>query len=593
MAAPKTDPEDFTPDPRSIDLRDYWLAVRRRWRLVMGVTALAGLLGAGYGLSAQPSYTATAEVLVAPLTQGPLSASSQPNHLVNISTEQAVAQSGAVASRTAASLRMPASAVASHLTVAVPALSDLLLISWRAGSAAAAQQGANAAAGAYLSYRHQVLAGQLATLEKLFRKQVGSLGQRVSQVSAKLALAPSHTAQHDNFTTQLAALNSELSKASDLSAALPTYDDSGGRIIAAALPLSPSGLGKGLILTLAVLLGLLAGTVAALLREAFDDRLRDPADLERALNAATLAVVPAAGAAARRGGSRAGNGGQGVAAPLAAITEPAGQAAQSVWALRSTLGAAAARQGMRSILIAVPDASVSAGRIAAELAVVLAGSGQRVLLVASDLRSSSLPEIFGMPGGRGLTDVLAGQGEAELPILRPRLAGTDALSRQVAGRLRLLPSGLPVLQPLSVLSSAELAGLLRSQRDTYDYVLLDSPPVSAAPDAIALAAHVDGVVVAARLGAHGEPVAQLRHRLGQVGAHIAGGLLVTSGPAGRNRRQSGQPPAPLPATAAGAADSGWPADRLAAPPWPAGQDFPAAAGEWVPGLPPAREVKPS
>src|ERR1022692_3426881 len=90
------DKDDFAAEPRSIDLREYWLVIRRRWALVV-VTALVGaVLGAGYALYSGPTYAATAQVLVAPVTQGPLNLPAQVNLLVNMSTEQAVAQSGPV-----------------------------------------------------------------------------------------------------------------------------------------------------------------------------------------------------------------------------------------------------------------------------------------------------------------------------------------------------------------------------------------------------------------------------------------------------------------------------------------------------------------
>ena len=87
------DDDDFAAEPRSIDLREYWLIVRRRWLLVLVLTVLGAVLGAGYAIVTGPVYSATSQVVVTAVTQGPLNTSTQVNLQVNMSTEQAVAQS--------------------------------------------------------------------------------------------------------------------------------------------------------------------------------------------------------------------------------------------------------------------------------------------------------------------------------------------------------------------------------------------------------------------------------------------------------------------------------------------------------------------
>jgi len=153
--------EDFGPEPRSIDLREYWLLIRRRWLSVLVLMIAGALLGLGYAYSTGVSYSATSQVLVSPVTQGPLNQTAQVNDLVNMSTEQAVAQSAAVVNRAAAILGVPRStlqaAAAKRLTVAVPTTSDVLQITWEADSPHAAQSGANAFAKAYLGYRSSYL----------------------------------------------------------------------------------------------------------------------------------------------------------------------------------------------------------------------------------------------------------------------------------------------------------------------------------------------------------------------------------------------------------------------------------------------------
>ena len=105
---------------------------------------LAGAaLGAGYAHHAGHTYAATAQVLVAPVTQGPLNLPSQVTLLVNMSTEQTVAQSGPVIDQAAKLMHVSATVLqadaAKDLTVAVPTTSDVLQITWQAKTAKAAR----------------------------------------------------------------------------------------------------------------------------------------------------------------------------------------------------------------------------------------------------------------------------------------------------------------------------------------------------------------------------------------------------------------------------------------------------------------------
>ncbi len=165
--------DDFAAEPPSVDLHDYWSIIRRRWRLIAVFIVIGVLAGAAYSLALAPTYTANAQVVVEPVTQGPLNQPAQTASQVNMSTEQAIAQSGPVIEQAAATLKVPAStlesAATSNLSVTVPAstltTSNVLQVGWKASSRLAAQRGADAFASAYLSYRHHELAGQIAVLQ--------------------------------------------------------------------------------------------------------------------------------------------------------------------------------------------------------------------------------------------------------------------------------------------------------------------------------------------------------------------------------------------------------------------------------------------
>ena len=551
----RTPPEPYEgmSEPRSIDLREYWLIIRRRWVLVLVITIIGAIGGAAYAFTAPLSYSATSQVVVTAVTQGPLNQTTQVNLQVNMSTEQAVAQSPPVIAHAARIIKRIGARAgagggqaidrhgpgqhADHLQRAADHLES--------GGPARAQAGANALAAAYLSYRHRELAGQIASLQSILTQQVAALDKEIARLTTDLSHSSSASSQHQGLQIRLNELTSQASTASNQLASLPTYNVSGGSVIGAALPTTPSGLGRKVILVMGALLGLLLGLVLAFVRDAFDDRVRDPAQLERTLGAPTLAVLAPAENAPDEGG----DGAQRRQAPsLATAGSPDSRAAEAVRALRATLVAVAARRSLRTILIIAADGNVSSSRIAAELGVALAESGRRVLLVAADMRGSVLPQIFDLPNTAGLSDLLAGGGDPEVLTRQPKQAGGVTLPAVIAKRIGVLPSGPQMAHALSILDSGAMVGLLQSQREAYDFVVLDSPPASVAADAFAIAGRVDGVVVIARdARTRGRSIEALRHKLDQVGAVLIGGVFIGNGKAGRHRHGSAasQPSAAL------------------------------------------------
>jgi Mrp family chromosome partitioning ATPase/capsular polysaccharide biosynthesis protein len=549
--------EDFAAEPRSIDLREYWLIVRRHWVLVLVVTMLGAVAGLGYAKLTGKSYSATAQVVVAGLTQGPLNPPTQANLQVNMSTEQAVAQSAPVIEQAAKTLGVQPSklqaAAAKRLTVTVPGTSlttsNVLQITWKSGSAHYAQAGANAFADAYLAYRHRELAGQIASLESVLRAQAASLQRQIAHVTTALGNTPTLSSSHQNLVIRLNELTGQASTADSQLASLATYNDSGGSIIAAALPAGPSGISRSVILVIGALLGLLIGLVVAFVRDLFDDRLRDPGQLERKLGVATLAVLPPL--EGTLGDSW--DGPRRLGTELATVANPASRAAEAVRSLRVTLAAVAERKDLCSILVVGADASVSSGRIAAELGVALAQSGRRVLLVAADMRGSPLPQIFGVPDNTGLSDLLVGVGDPEALARHPEQAAGTRLPTAVVRRLAVLPSGSQKAHAVSLLDSDAMIDLLQMKRDAYEFVVLDSPPATVAADVFALAAHIDGVIVIAREArTRGWALEDLRRRLDQVGALLIGGVFIGRSRVGRHRHRpaGAQPGTSLPTASA-------------------------------------------
>jgi Mrp family chromosome partitioning ATPase/capsular polysaccharide biosynthesis protein len=553
--------DDFAAEPRSIDLRDYALVARRRRAIILAVTLLGAALGLAYGQYKGHTYAATAAVVVAPVTQGLLNPTSQANLQISMSTEQQIAQSAPVAELAARLMHSTLSEaqaqakLSKHLTVAVPQLSNLLQFTWQGTSPTAARQGADAFAAAYLQFRHNYLSSTVSRLAATLGNQVTSMQREVKSVAVQLARAPTGSGQRQSLGFRLNQLNGELKTVDNMLASLPAYDVSGGTVIDAARPLSPSGLSNILILILGALLGLLAGMGAAFVRDAFDDRLHDPAGLERKLGAGTLAVLPGGRGRGRatawpdRAQARRGQ-------AVVTVSRPGSRAADAIRSFRATLAAMGAGRNLRIIVVVGADASVSSSHVAADLGVALAESGRRTLLVAADIRNSALPRIFDLANTTGLTNLLAGDA-GEVLTQHPKYASGVALPPAVGQRLAVISNGPRLMQPLSVLDSKAMVGLLRSRRESFDFVVLDSPPADDADDFAVLAGLVDGVVVVAcEARTRGRVVENVRKRLDQVGANLIGGVFVARGRAlERLRSRPGRADGNI---VSGALPAGWP-----------------------------------
>jgi capsular exopolysaccharide synthesis family protein len=143
--------------------------------------------------------------------------------------------------------------------------------------------------------------------------------------------------------------------------------------------------------------------------------------------------------------------------------------------------------GLRVIMVASAVAGEGKTLTASNLALTFSESYQkRVLLIDADLRRPSLHSVFKLNTAMGLGDGLLSSGE------------TKMLVRQVSARLAVLPAGRPSSDPMAGLTSSRMRRLLDEARQSFDWVILDTPPVMLLPDANLLAAMVDGAVLVVR-----------------------------------------------------------------------------------------------
>jgi capsular exopolysaccharide synthesis family protein len=224
---------------------------------------------------------------------------------------------------------------------------------------------------------------------------------------------------------------------------------------------------------LAAVLGLMAGLGAAVLREILDTTIRTAEALQQVVGAPALGTVPFDPAAKK--------------APLI-LADGAGTArAEALRQLRTNLRFIGVDRPVRTLVVtsAVPGEGKSS--TAANLAIVLAESGHRVLLVDADLRRPRLAAYLGLEGAVGLTNVLVGQADAR-----------DVLQPWGPGGLQVLASGFVPPNPSELLGSQHMHDLLVALGEEFDTVVIDAPPLLPVTDAAVVAARADGALLVSR-----------------------------------------------------------------------------------------------
>ena len=197
------------------------------------------------------------------------------------------------------------------------------------------------------------------------------------------------------------------------------------------------------------------------------------------------------------------------------LTDPNSAASEAYRSARPVLLHRAAEKDANAILVTGPGQGEGKSTTTANLGVVLAHSGYRVVVVSCDLRKPSLHRLFGQPGEPGLADVL-----------QRRVSLRDALLRTGVPNLVILPSGVSPPNPSELLGSGAMAAVVKELRANADFVLLDSPPSLVVADALELAPVVDGILAVVDGSRTTQAdVSRLRAQLDQVGGHLLGCVL--------------------------------------------------------------------
>jgi succinoglycan biosynthesis transport protein ExoP len=345
------------------------------------------------------------------------------------------------------------------------------------------------------------------------KTEVNQMSERMVQYSILKREAEANKALYDGLLTKL--------KEAGISAGLRS---SNIRVVDPAMvPTYPSRPAKTRNIALSFIIGLVGGIGLALLREYMDNTVKSPDDIEALVRLPSLAVVPAF---AESNGDRprskllkgATSNGHDKRIELVAQHLPKSQMSEAFRALRTSLLLSQAEHPPQVILVTSALPREGKTTAAANLAVTLAQLGDRTLLIDADLRKPGIGRLLSLGSGKyaGLSSFLAGVSSLDLvTIQHPAIPNLSAI-----------PTGPLPPNPADLLSSHKLDDAIAELRTKFKFIVIDSPPIMAATDAVILSVKADGVLLVVRSGeTPKEAFTRTRDLLLSVKCHLLGVVL--------------------------------------------------------------------
>ncbi len=531
------------PSEDTVWLGEYLAVLRRRKWSIIVITLLALLAGVIFAKQQTNIYESTAKVLATV----PVPAATGGSQSPNMTTEESVVTSNDVtkcasllikdptfrANPTGADVNLDTlcstdalnAAVLErfldqNVVVTVVSGANVMTIAYNSAATKAAEGGAQAFA---LAYIHQKITEANATLTKLrqpfldtetklnadiakWNAQIASTINKINKASA--AGNQPNQADQENLQNLENLRNSANQQLNETRQQLQNLDPSKINppelLLPAQLPQKPISPNLLLDALFGLLAGLAVGVALAFLRERLDDGLRGRTDLEQNLGVPVLAVIPKVPGWRNKHDAR-----------LVAREQPKSAVAEAYRTLRTSVSFLSVQRGLKCIMVVSAAAGEGKTTTAANLAVVLADAGKRVVLLSGDLRKPRVARFFDLPNDVGLSTVLAGESEPWEAILDPGVEN-----------LRVLLSGPVPSRPAEMLQSEQMGEVMAGLREVADFVIVDTAPVLLVTDALALAPLVDGVLfVADAERTSRSAVSHAREQLEQVGATVIGSIL--------------------------------------------------------------------
>ena len=293
------------------------------------------------------------------------------------------------------------------------------------------------------------------------------------------------------------------------------------QVIAPPLPGGRTGTGAIQIILFGTILGLCGGFGLGYLAEVTDKSFRTPEEIRTRLGLPVVGHVPVLD-----GDPSAATpvGDEGVLLDpfLCTYFRSKSTQAEAFRGVRTALYFSTRGEVHKVIQVTSPNASDGKSTVAANLAICIAQSGKRILLIDADLRKPRQHKVFGLQPKVGLASVIAGEAEWK-----------DAVHATPVPGLSLMPCGPHPQNPAELLTQPRFKELLDALREEYDFVLIDTPPLLAVSDPSVVAPRADGVLLVVRVSKNGRPSAErARDILRTLGVRVLGVIVNGAGDRG-------------------------------------------------------------
>jgi succinoglycan biosynthesis transport protein ExoP len=498
-----------------LTIRHYLGVLRRRAWVVLLVLVLSTTAAVALSVRQQRLYTASADVWLTRFNLGALlTGTDDPNSVVPserlIQTQARLARLPVVAERTLAAIRgdtlTPTEFLETSSVVPDPQ-ADLLRFEVTSGSARLASKLATAYARQFTLYRRQL---DTTALQRARDELDARMAEMRAEGARRSAVYRSLMERQQELATLLAVQTGN---------AILVRPAGEARQVQPR-PLRAAFIGLGL--------GLVAGIALAFLAEALDTRVRSIAEITAILGMPLLARIPEPPRRFRR------------KKRLVMLAEPSSAAAEPYRALRTSVdlavsGAAVggvARARPKTIMVTSAVEGEGKTTTVANLAIALARTGRHVVLVDLDFRRPGVGPSFHLEPGPGVIDAALGTvplSDALVPVSGGSGDGWKLNGGSSAGEgvLEVLPAG--EVSPLAgdLVATEAFQRLVTHLRGSADVILVDSPPLLGAGDALAVSALVDSIVVVTRYSRLRRPsLLELRRVLDRSPARSVGFVLT-------------------------------------------------------------------
>ena len=438
--------------------------LRRRLPLVSAIVVVCTLLALASSLMLPKKYSAGVQLLVEPTPSvtSTFSGAQQTVSPTDILTELQLVVSPGVKGEAAQKLGFEPSISASQV-----GQSNVILVSATERTPALAARIANTYAGVFV-------AAQSRQTENAFKAAVQQYTNQINELSGQISSLSGSNSATSAATISTLAGQVALLRADQLQLQVAaTNAPAGVEIVApASPPTAPSSPRPVLYGALGFLIGLLLGIGAGLFVDRIQDRIYSKEEAERATGVPVLVEIGRVRNWHRKNEPR-----------LIAQEEPFSPVTESYRSLGTSLHIAKHDESLKIVLVTGASEGNGKTSTTANLGVILANAGNRVLLLNCDLRKPRLGKFLRLPETPGLTTVLLGGGSPTRAIQSVN---------DIPG-LYFLGSGTQPPNPAALLGSEKMAKVMGDLSRNFDFILIDSPHPPFA-DTLALSSYVDVVV---------------------------------------------------------------------------------------------------